>query len=281
MAVIHELIETYIETQDKSILSKILNELQTTEKLWTILVRVTNNFYLGVEREKPSAYLFTEKEFADNFVREVKWGGIQAKCLEIKPEQRISFFNDLYRSGFEAVAIDKGEDSLTMSLFAIIDREEEASEQVILNPHLMRAANQFYQELSRKRAIKPMQDLLCKEIYEGLFLIPTEDILEDGAGRHLLERSEKVAYGTLAAQEGKKFYPVFTDWTEFAKFDKKKRRDAVAIGFKEFKKMIRKVDGIAVNPFGFNLLIDPMKLESIEKLNAEQGSKVISLKDRR
>ncbi|MFR4578459.1 MAG: hypothetical protein ACLT76_01230 [Clostridium fessum] len=48
--------------------------------------------------------------------------GVETKVLEIRPLQRISFFNDLYRSGFEAVVIDKGQENhMSMSLFSIIE----------------------------------------------------------------------------------------------------------------------------------------------------------------
>lgn len=279
MNTIHDLIETYMENQDKSILNKILEQLKTTEKLWTVLVRVTNNFYLGSEHDRPSAYLFTDKEYADNFSREVKWGGIQSKCLEIKPDQRITFFNDMYRSGFDTVTIDKGEDSVSIALLGIIDKGED-SDETVMNPSLVRAANQFYQELARKHAIKPMQDLMCREIYNAKFLVPVA-AAQGTEGRNLIEKTGKDTYAVLNGPEQKKYLPVFSDWNEFMKYDKQKKCDAVAVGFSDFKKLIRKVDGISMNPFGFNLIVDQDKLDSIEKMNAVRGEKIISLNDRR
>ena len=69
--------------------------------------------------------------------------------------QRIGFFNDLYRSGFEAIVVDKGQESLTMSLFSIVEKPEDNGD-IIVNPSLMRAAAQFLGAF-RKRAVKPMQ----------------------------------------------------------------------------------------------------------------------------
>lgn len=288
METIHELIESYLENQDKSILGKILEQLKTTKSLWTVLVRATNNFYLGIEHEKPAAYLFTDKEYADNFVREVKWSGIESKCLEIKPEARIAFFNDLYRSGFEAVAVDQGEDSFVTSLFAIIDKNPaDADGQVVMNPSLVRAANQFYQELARKRAVKQMQDVVCREIFKAKLLLPVERAASETGERKLVDRTENQTYPALTTQDGKKYLPVFSDLNELSKYDKKRRFDAVVIGFADFKKLMRKVDGIALNPFGFNLLMDREKMESIQGVSgnaapaSDPDSKVISLNDRR
>lgn len=282
METIHELIENYMNNQDKAILGKIVEQLKTTDSLWSIKVRATNNFYLGAENEKPSAYLFTDKTFADNFLKDVKWGGIESKCLEIKADQRNAFFSDLYRSGFEAVTIDKGEDFLVISLLSIIEKEN--SEEAVMNPPLVRAANQFYQELARKQAFKAMQDLLSREIFKASFLVPVAGASE-GEGRHLTERTAKQTYAVLSTQNGKKYLPVFTDWSEFAKYDKKKSCDAVLAGFGELKKLLRKVDGIALNPFGFNLILDGKKLENIQGMDGKapegKDGKVISLKDRR
>lgn len=279
MDTIHGLIENYLEKEDKTVLVKILELLKTEEKLYTVLVRATNNFYMGIEHEMPCAYLFTSREYADNFARETRWEGIQSKYLEIKPEQRISFFSDLYRSGIEAVAIDKGENSLVMSLYGIIDKPSE-EDAALMNPSLVRAANQFYQELARKKAIKPMQDLMCFEIHKATYLVPTRAV-EEKEGRHIHEKGDKTEFAVLGTQDGKKYLPVFSDWSEFSRYDKKVNHDAVLLQYADLKKVIRKFDGIALNPLGFNLILDQEKMGSIEALVSAQGDKVISLKDRR
>lgn len=254
MKTIHELIESYLENEDKTVFGQILEQMKTEGGMFAVVARATNNFYMGAENEKPAAYLFTSREFADEFVKEIKWAGIEVKSTEIRPEQRIAFFNDLYRSGFEAVALDKGQESLTMSLFSIIEKPENEGE-LLINPSLMRAAAQFYQELSRKKAVKPMQDLMCSELYKAKFLIPNENPQERN-------------YPMITDNRGGKFYPVFTDWIEFGKFDKKHHFQGEMIKFRDFKKLIRKVDGIVVNPFGFGLRLDREKIEKIESENS-------------
>lgn len=271
MGTIHELIESYLKKEDQTIFGKILEQLKTESGLWTILVRTTNNFYMGIENEKPAAYLFTDKQFADEFMKEIKWEGIQVKSLEISPEKRIAFFNDLYRSGFEAVAIDKGQDSLIASLFSIVDKPEaEQQEELIMNPSLMRAAIQFYQGLASRHAVKEMQDLMCNEIYKAAFILPVKiSSLEEGeTEKYLFERKEGQDYPILRNPQGKKFYPIFTDWIEFGKYDRNKQHKGVLVHFKDLKKLIRKVDGIVVNPLGFNLILDQEKMEKILKESA-------------
>ena len=141
-----------------------------------------------------------------------------------------------------------------MSLFSIIERPQ-VSEDVILNPGLLRAADQFYQGLACKKAVKQMQDLMCRELYQAKFLIPSES-------------EKEPAYPMITNRKGGKFYPVFTDLVEFGKFNKNRNLHAAVLRFRDFKKLIRKVDGIVINPVGFNLLLDQEKLERIDQENS-------------
>ena len=52
---------------------------------------------------------------------------------------------------------------------------------------------------------------------------------------------------------------------EFGKFDKKHRYHGVTVKFRDLKKLIRKADGVVVNPFGFGLKLDMEKAENIER----------------
>ena len=135
------------EHQDKQIKSewRVLELLQREPGLFVVTVHATKNFFLGAENGKAAAFLYTSREYADEFVKGLEMVGVETKVLEIRPLQRISFFNDLYRSGFEAVVIDKGQENhMSMPLFSIIEKPKDTSE-IVMNPSLVRSANQFYQ----------------------------------------------------------------------------------------------------------------------------------------
>lgn len=253
MKKVQELIKAYLENEDKDAFAAILELLKTEEEMFVISVRVTNNFYLAAENGKPATFIFTSKQLADNYVRELKQEGLETKSMQIPPEKRIAFFSDLYRSGFEAVVIDQGETSLSMSLFSIIEKPE--NEEQFGNPSLMRAANQFYQALAVKQVVKPMQDWVSSELYKAKFLIPSES-------------GKESSFPVISDNRNSKFYPIFTDLVEFGKFDKKQRFQATMVKFRDLKKLIRKVDGIVLNPLGFGLRLDMEKLEKIDSGNS-------------
>ena len=63
---------------------------------------------------------------------------------------------------------------MSMSLFSIIEKPKDTSE-IVMNPSLVRSANQFYQALVQHQAFPQMQDLMCKELYGARLLVPVAD----------------------------------------------------------------------------------------------------------
>lgn len=261
MEKVQKLIQSYNRRKKEEVVFEQVRELlQTEEGLFAISVRVTNNFYMGAANGKPAAFLFTCREFAEEFVKEMRSVGVETKSLEIRPVQRMAFFNDLYRSGFEAIVLDQNQKkSLSMSLFSIVTKPEQ-EENVVMNPDLMCAAIRFYQGLASQHVIKEMQDWVCSELYKARFIYP----------------ETTAHYSTVALltdNKGRKFVPVFTDAVELAKFDKKHNYQNKVVKFREFKKLLGRADGIVVNPFGFGLKLDSEKIDRI--LNENQTLKVV------
>ena len=122
MEKLRELMKEHQDKADKKVMGEVLELLQREPGLFVVTVHATKNFFLGAENGKAAAFLYTSREYADEFVKGLEMVGVETKVLEIRPLQRISFFNDLYRSGFEAVVIDKGQENhMSMSLFSIIE----------------------------------------------------------------------------------------------------------------------------------------------------------------
>ena len=253
MKKVQELMKSYQKNQDTSIFGQIRESLQTEEGMFSVVARITNNFYMGTANGKPAAFLFTCREYADAFVKEMRNVGVQVKSLEVRPEQRIAFFNDLYRSGFEAVLVDKDQEALAMSLFSIIEKPQ-VDANTVVNPELMHAAIRFYQGIASQHVIKEMQDWVCKELYNARFIYP----------------ETSAHYSTVAIltdNKSRKYVPVFTDMVEFGKFDKQHHYVARTLKFRDLKKVLGNAGGIVVNPFGFGLKLEPEKLERIETEN--------------
>lgn len=244
------------EETDRSTISRICDLIRTEEEMYTIIVRVTNNFYLDEENEVPTAWLFTEHRFAEDNVRNIRDFGLEVREVEIAPKQRLGFFNDLYRSGFEAVTIDRGQDhAFSMSLFNLIDRPDEETAKR-LNPGLVRAANRFYQGIAKNSVTPAAQKDFSSTLSHAMFLLPMNP--ENGKNPMVTNKA------------GGRYYAVFSDPTEFFRFDKKHIYEAAEVSFADLRKLAKKADGIVVNPFGFGLGLDLGKIDRILEESAVQ-----------
>ncbi len=256
MKKVRELIRSAAERDEAEIIREVRKLLMKEDGMYAITARVTNNFYLGAEQGAASAYIFTEYEDADTFARNIRDRGLLVKPLEIRPAQRTAFFQDLIRSGFEAVCIDYGPDALVLTLGMLF--EKPGPEAGVMNPELVRAANGFYQNLALKKAVPEQQSEFSRELYEAEYLIPVSGA--DGKEPPLMQRNE-----------GGSFCPVFTDMVEFARYDRKGQYEAKAVDLEDLRKIARGTEGIVVNPFGFGLSLDRMKMTKIITDFGERG----------
>lgn len=237
------------EEVSRETVSRICELIRTEEEMYTILVRVTNNFYLDEEDGLPAAWIFTGHSFAEENVRNLRDFGLEVREMEIPVKQRLGFFHDLFRSGIEAVRIDRGQEhSFTMSLFNLIERPDEKALKT-MNPVLVRDANRFYQDISRNRATPQEQKFFSTALGKAVFLVPVN--AENGSNPMVTNKA------------GGKYFAVFTDPNEFFRFDKKHVYEAAEVPFKELQKLAEKADGIVVNPFGFGLSLDTAKIKRI------------------
>ena len=95
MEKLRELMKEHQDKADKKVMGEVLELLQREPGLFVVTVHATKNFFLGAENGKAAAFLYTSREYADEFVKGLEMVGVETKVLEIRPLQRISFFNDL------------------------------------------------------------------------------------------------------------------------------------------------------------------------------------------
>ena len=88
----------------------------------TIQEIIKKYFYLDFENGKPTAYIFTDKQFCEEYQDFMKHRKILVKMVEIKKEQRMLMFGELFRSGFEQLMINNGQNPLVISLFDMIEK---------------------------------------------------------------------------------------------------------------------------------------------------------------
>jgi hypothetical protein len=281
METIQQLIKKFDSTKDKQVYSEIIERIKNEELLWISYMPYTNNYYLDFVNGKPTGYIFTEKQYYDEYQDYIMQQQIFVKPVENNVEQRMLMFGDLYRSGFELLVIDNGQTLLVMSLLDVIDKPDFSNipeiSKPIMNPTLVCAANYFFQMLSTKKVTRDMEANMFKEIYNAKYLMPLDaskmNMEKTNADKVEFVVKEKsiMQFPLITNSEGKSIHPFFTDWNEFRRFDKEQKFSGNIATFEDIKYFIDGGDSISINPYGVNITLTKDMLNAIESV-AKGGS---------
>jgi hypothetical protein len=240
MQTIQQLIVQYSKEKSVEEYQIILERLKQQEILWVARFPQTNNYYLDFVNNKPAAYIFTEKDFCDQYQDYILQQMIQVTCQENEAAERMNLFGDLYRSGFEAIIIDDGQQFLGMSLFDLIEKPDFSGipeiNRPVMNPTLVRTANDFMQKLIRKSASPELEEQLFHEIYQGKYLLAMDasklkqDKINEETGESVIKEDSVMSFPLITNADNKHFYGFFTDWTELRKFDSENKYSGSSAG---------------------------------------------------
>lgn len=277
MSALQKLIVKFNAKKNPKLYISLIKEIQSAQMLWASFSPDSNNYYLGNEKGKAAAYIFSEKDYFEAFRTHEAERKHTITAVENPVQYRMAFFADLYRSGFEVVVIDNGQTYLILDLFDIIDIVKQPEHgknkdpRLITNPTLVRMINWFLQENAKTPADKHMWELLMSEFAKAEFMLPTDTSKLDfnnKSGEINLKNNSEVSYPILQNSAGESFYPFFTDYNELRKYDTESRFSAMSASFDDLQRFSRKsgVTGITINPFGANIVLTANMLGDIKEI---------------
>ena len=79
MEKLRELMKEHQDKADKKVMGEVLELLQREPGLFVVTVHATKNFFLGAENGKAAAFLYTSREYADEFVKGLEMVGVETK----------------------------------------------------------------------------------------------------------------------------------------------------------------------------------------------------------
>lgn len=275
MSEIQDLIVKFDENKDRDTYLKIIECLRTAEKLWVAYSPVTNNFFLDILKgEKTVAFIFSEKEYYNVYEERVKNNSIEIQPYENTLENRMELFGNLYRSGFDLVVVDNGQKFVVIDLFDIIEKPDFSDipqiNRPVMNPSLVAAANNFFQAMSLKRPLREIEEKMYSEIYNARFLVPIDtselkiDPNDSQNGKVVVKESSKIKIPLITNENNRNYIAIFTDWDELRKFDPEQKFGGNIIRFEDLSYFCSRNDGIVINPFGFNLILQEDTIKLIE-----------------
>ena len=280
MPEMQELIEKYARSKNSADYGEIVRLVQTCSKLWTVYSPVTKCRYTEYINGIPSAFIFSEKAFCQDFRKHCEKNNIQTETELCKSDTRIQFFSDLYRCGIERLVLDNGKKFIVMNLSDIIDQPDFSTlppnERPVMNAELMLNANIFFQSVSSGNVSRSTQKSLLRELYKSRYLMPVmvdRDTKLDGMEESILKAvsSQSGTAVTVVAikTDERAVIPFFTDWTEFSRFDKDKQCAGNIMTFRDIEYLCSQGEKITINPFGFNMVIDRNAIELIKSVSSD------------
>lgn len=239
------------------IYQEVVKAIRGQDLLWAAVSPATRNYYIGMEHGEYAAYLFSEKAFAEQFQEELAKKNITVGISENKAANRMLLFGDLLRSGVTVLVIDNGQQYIAVSLFELMDELEgqdpEHADRIVMNPRLLSSAHYFFQQAASRRADTAAECAMLLEISRASYITPIR--IQDGAP----------SLPTMQGENGGTYMMCFTDWPEFRRGNLKGQFSHRVIRFSEIQMFLESMEGIAINPFGMNLVLDREMLDAVQK----------------
>lgn len=235
-----------------------LEKLRLSEAVYMILSKCSNMPYVVCDPETydDQILLYFTEEDAKRGATKLLEAGNPVQIAKLENKVLLNFYTCLYSMGVNCMLVNKGmEEEISVQLNELITRpaEDELPEgqKRIENPELHLTALYFTQEF-RKNPAKAMTDEL-KALNE-------EMMAHFRKGRYFVAVEEGQGVPVLKQKEGAAFQPVFTDFSEFCKFNREKKYRAVVVEAEKLASILTdEVTGVTVNPFGVNILLQMQK----------------------
>ena len=260
MSKIQELIIDYLDSnQDGEKYRKIIREIQSCDTVWSAFSPITKNHFVDYVQGRPTAFIFSEKNYCEQFCRHMKESGMTVGIAECAKDSRLQMLADYHRSGFECVIIDNGKRYIVMELTDLINIPDYSDKPIenrpVINPDLVCSADRFFQCLENK-SVSPDKELnLLVDTYHARFLIPVTGKPEGNS----------VEIPGLERNDGVKVVPFFTDINEFRKFDSSNKYHIMTAAFEQINDLCSNGETVVINPLGFNFTIVKDTCEGILK----------------
>lgn len=241
--------------KDMANLQEIMRKIRNCGELYAVVSLCTQMpfVYCDPESYDDEIFVYFDKDGANTGARWLLEEKNPIQLARIDKKSRLAFFTSLLPMGVNAVSVDKGLPGETKFQLDQLIRRQSAEEMPegqirIENPELHLTALYFAQEL-RKEAnpkgelpeeLNELNEELAAHFCRGKYIIA----VEEGKGIPLLRKNED------------SYQPVFTDIREFQKFNREKKYGAAVIEYEKIQEVLTpETKGVAVNPFGANILL--------------------------
>lgn len=244
-----------------------IKELQTRDSVYVAYAQATKLPYVKCDEEtyNDQAWLFSTEEGIKAFGKKMIEDKILLMGMKYEKKDYPRLYGTFYAIGVNTVVWVDGEEQIEIDLPDIARQTDmsqiEPSKRPLLNPTLELSGIYFMQELRRPVEkdqhgnLRELEEELIVNLRKAEYLIPMNVDPED---------PKKINIPYLKNKKDEILQPVFTDVMELEKFTRGKKMRIAKVPLAKLPElMIEKAIAYAVNPLGFNLVLNKEQLTKI------------------
>lgn len=235
----------------------VLMKLRNAEAIYVLMSDFTRMPFVECDEETfdDEVFLYFHEEDAKKEAQKRGESGDKVHVAKFLKQFLLPFYTGFYPMGVNCLVVDKGtENETSVQLSELIVRNEKEAEKqgrpIVENQELHLTALYFMQKMRALGEPKLTEEL--RELNE-------EMMAHYARGKYIIGVTEKNAVPILRQKDGKVLQPIFTDVQEFMKFQSMNKNEKLKTAVVEAAKLqglvSKEVFGIAVNPFGVNLVL--------------------------
>ncbi|MDD3218317.1 MAG: SseB family protein [Lachnospiraceae bacterium] len=271
------------ETKAELFYSLTIEKVKGLESFFILFFAPTNMPYVVCDEETfdDEVLLYTTEEKMKKASAKYQEAGVKLRAMQVKKEQYLGFFSNMFAFGANALLVNSDDEHIILMIDKIC-RKPDPSEiknraALVSNPELQLTTMYFMQEMHKpadsrdQEKCKELQEELLVDLLKGTLLMPVFKLDEEQLKLSREEQDKLRRIPFLKNKEGDTYLPVFTDIHEFVKYNRENKYDALILEFGGVMKQLHEsLKGIAVNPFGNNLMILG---DNLRKIMSGKGTK--------
>lgn len=244
-----------------------VKEIRGRENIYVLYSQVTKLPYVtcGEETYNDQAWFFAEEEGLKEFGKQKLDEKILLMGMKYEKKDFPRMYALLYSIGVNSLIWNRDGEQVEIELEEIVPQPDFSKipeeKRPLLNSTLQLSGIYFMQELRRPVEkeqhinLRQKEEELLANLKRAEYLVALNPPGED---------PKKISIPYLKDKNGKILQPVFTDVMEFEKFGKGKKLRVVKIPFEKLPGILmEQAEAVAVNPMGFNLVLNREQIKMI------------------
>ena len=270
--------------------SFMIKRLEGFETLFVLFSAATHSPFVECDEDTmdDQVYVCTSEEGAKECAERYRADKLAVQPARLPGKAAKAFFTSLYLFGVTAVILRDEGAPVRIALDQLAkspDLEKMKQAKVPgANPELQLTGMYFMQELSRpvernaeeKKHLRELEEEMAHNLLHARLIISVDVSAVKGPWNPAdPEQRKLVRVPMIRHKNGKNYQPVYTDISEFQKFNQNNKNAKLQVLVVTYDRLagllVKEAEGVAFNPGGFNLVLNRAQMQQMAKRYGEQG----------